>query len=106
MTEFIINEPGWKRWLLPDGIHVINAVIQGDYVRWTIFHRLHPESPKQSMEIKLDHPKYEDLWVGFQELANKKYPRQLRHRGSPMNESELNTINSTDSAVEALRRKP
>lgn len=37
MTEFIINTPYHKRWILPDGKHYYNSVLYGDFFHDTIW---------------------------------------------------------------------
>lgn len=79
MDNFIINEPGHKRWVLPDGRHVANMVIHGDHMFCAVFNRLTNESYR-SYTIDLRQDNWHDLMYGWQELCNKHYPKQLKAR--------------------------
>lgn len=71
---------------MPDREHVMNAVIYGDTLSWSVWpHLLGPSHTKQSGHIDITKPDWEDLWELCQRLANKRYPADLlretrRHR--------------------------
>lgn len=80
MGNFIINTPYHKRWWLPDSIHQLNSVIFGDDLRLCVIHSLTGEQT-EIVTIKLDaEGKWKDTSALYQELANKKYKPQLRHK--------------------------
>lgn len=80
MGDFIIDTPYHKRWWLPDRIHQLNSVIFGDDLRLSIHHSLTGEQ-FQVVTIKLDaEGRWKDTSEFYQELANKKYCKQLRHK--------------------------
>jgi hypothetical protein len=75
-VDFLIDTTSHKRWVLPDGEHVMNSVIYGDTLSWSIWPRgWGPAYVKQSGHIDITKPDWEDLWELCQKLANKKYPR-------------------------------
>jgi hypothetical protein len=77
MIDFIINEPGHKRWWLPDARHQYNSVIWGDTIRWSIIDSWSGDT-KLSGHISLSDPQWENLSDLSQKLAAKKYPRTIR----------------------------
>ena len=77
MSEFLIDLPYHKRWMLPDGIHCINSVIFGNDHKMSVLVAATLQT-RESFTVKLDNPQGDDLWYAFQEAARKKYPRQLR----------------------------
>jgi hypothetical protein len=78
MTEFLINLPYHKRWWLPDGRHQYNSVLYGDWFHITIIDSW-TDDIRQGHDIQIK-PGHEDLLLLSQELARKRYPRQLRHK--------------------------
>lgn len=80
MTDFLINLPYHKRWWLPDGRHAYNSVIFGDEIKFSVID-METMQTKESFTCKLDKDdKWRDLGYAFQEKANKKYPKQPRHK--------------------------
>lgn len=77
MSNFLIDTPYHKRWMLPDGIHCINSVIYGDEHLMSVLVSRTLER-RESFTAKLSNPQSEDLWYAFQEMAKKKYARRLR----------------------------
>lgn len=80
MANFLINTPYHKRWYLPDGRHQYNSVMFGDTVHISIIDSATNET-KVSHYIKME-VGWEDLCDLSVELANKRYPKQLRHKSA------------------------
>lgn len=78
MSNFIINLPYHKRWWLPDGRHQYNSVLYGDHFHISIIDSWTGDI-RQGHNVKIQ-PGHEDLLELSQELARKRYPRQLRHK--------------------------
>lgn len=76
--DWIINTPAHKRWWLPDGRHQYNSNIFGDTLRICVIDS-YTQEQKHIAYIKLE-GNWEDLSQLSQELAAKRYPRQLRHK--------------------------
>lgn len=80
MGDFLIDLPHHKRWWLPDGKHVFNSVIYGDDIRYSVI-EMDRFKTKESITVKIDPTgKWKDVGDTFQELANKKYRKELRHK--------------------------
>lgn len=80
MTDFIINTPNHKRYMLPDGKHAYNMFMFGNEVHVSVIdHRT--GYVKQSAYIKMKND-WEYLVELSQKLAAKRYPKELRHRSN------------------------
>lgn len=82
MSDFLINLPYHKRWWLPDNRHQLNSFMYGDTVHMSVIDS-YDGTIKQSHYLKMT-PGWEDTSALFQELANKRYPRNIMKRGSRM----------------------
>lgn len=72
MTNFLINLPYHKRWMLPDGKHMYNVVTFGDEMRVSIM-RADNQSTVLSHIIDITNPNWKELCMTSQELANKRF---------------------------------
>lgn len=87
MSDFVINTPNHKRWILPDNLHYYNSFIYGDTEHISII-RIHDLSGVFSVNLKLG-SNWEEMSQLAQELANKRFPKQLRHKSSERQESAI-----------------
>lgn len=89
MSEFLINLPYHKRWYLPDTRYVINSVIHGNDVVMSVI-RMEDHRTFERATFKLDkEDKWKDLCYQFQKLAEKKYPKRLRHKNNERRDQTL-----------------
>lgn len=75
MTEFLINTPNHKRWVLPSRDHYFNSFIYGNQIHQTICNRWTGETVLSLPAITIDEAgTWQDLCELAQELAKKKFP--------------------------------
>jgi hypothetical protein len=75
----LIDTPCLKRWWLPDGRHQYNSVLHGDAFYISIIDsRTHETVKRHTVRIDKE-GKWKDLLLLSQELANKKYKKELRY---------------------------
>lgn len=79
MTDFIINTPSHKQWMLPDNIHMINSIIYGNDCVMSVMVR-ETYRTRESFTVKLDNPQWKELCNTFVQLAEKRYPKRLQFK--------------------------
>lgn len=76
MTYFLINLPGHKRWMLPDGKHQLDIQIYGDQENWRVIKSFPVPSTVLSGYLKLTDPNYERNHETMVALAEKKFRKR------------------------------
>lgn len=101
--SFMIDEPGHKRWMLPDGKHYFNCVLLGDYFHSTIWnartHQIVLSLP--DVLIDGDNGQWKHLLEVQQELAEKKFRNKTRDEELRARMREI----SRDRSIKLLTRK-
>lgn len=79
--DWIINTPAHKRWWLPDRRHQVDSQIMGRRLYMRVLDARFQDRVRQTFTIEMDKADWEDLQIGFCELAKKKYKAELRFVG-------------------------
>lgn len=83
MSDFLIDLPYHKRWMLPDNIHYYNSVIYGDRIHVTIWNNRTGELKMSLPDIMLpigdgvEQEKFRNLCELSQSLAEKKFCKPM-----------------------------
>lgn len=77
--DILVMLPYHLRYYLPNRDYAYNGVIFGDEIKCSVIH-LRDGRTRESASFKFDNPRWEEAVEMFQALANKKYPKPLRHK--------------------------